>query len=699
MLLNKKNHSLTVLCAICLLLQLTPAAKGEAGAKNRVKEYFISSDKAKTATTIDVKEEPASEYFVVATPLMGATETQLKEYTIQTETSPLEIIPDPPEGPATVNVETIKKESFVDTQKPKIQPVKIIKPEHDVKPIREQVIDTSKAEAAPPKTIKPEHDVKPIREKVIDTSKAEAAPSKIIKPEHDVKPIREQVIDTTEAGRLKISPPPERPLRTASITNDKKQEGSYYDNLDKEYTVSTTEDKLKVESVRIPENIEEPITLKDVDLGINNVQRINLASSIEFAINQNLDLLITSARSSQEKWKYFSAFGRMLPDVNLSYSYARYKGTVLVGGIVPVDVERTSIIPALIADVEAFKGFENLLGGLSAHHQYKASVKELQTTIDNTIYDVTEAYYNLLRNKAKVMIAEKAVEQAKEQLRINQGRLDAGVGTRFDVLQSKTLLSESEQQLIQDKNTMRLSMVFFANLIGVNLFSLYLPEEDTVDKLNLLDHSLSLDDMIDIALLNRSEIGRDKEFISALVMQKRSALSNYLPHASVSGGLQGSGDKISNVRRSQFISINLSWQGLTDLGTTGILKTREIGYQIKEARLKLEKTLRTIQQEVMSSYYTLEAANKVIEQAEVELKSASEGLRLAEIRLKAGVGTNTDLVDAQVTFTQARVKWVNAVIEYNLSEVRLLKDMGVINIEHLMKGVTKEELLSLHNQK
>ena len=43
----------------------------------------------------------------------------------------------------------------------------------------------------------------------------------------------------------------------------------------------------------------------------------------------------------------------------------------------------------------------------------------------------------------------------------------------------------------------------------------------------------------------------------------------------------------------------------------------------------------------------------------------------------AGVGTNLDVIDAQVALTEARTNFVNALYDYNTSKIALETAMGV----------------------
>ena len=410
-------------------------------------------------------------------------------------------------------------------------------------------------------------------------------------------------------------------------------QGSNYDSLEQKDIYNTPGPKVDYEV------IENPINLNEINASISkNYELIDLLSSVKIALNKNYNIQISSARKTSEKWRFAQACTNMLPDLTLGYNHSRYKGTVLVGGIIPATVTRTSVIPSFQAEAEVFKGFQNVFTALSAKHEYNASKMILKTDIESTIYDVAEAYYTLVKDKAKHIVALKTLSEAQAQLNLNKQRMYAGSGTKLDVLQSQSLVSKAEQSTIETQNSLKLSMVMFANLIGIDLFAELLPIEDKMQTKDLISKDINLEDMIDIALLNRPEVSRDQHYIKSLIMQRRASFSTYLPQATVSGGLQGSGDKISNVRRSEFISINLQWLGMSKLGTSGIIKSRELSSQLKEARLSLQNTIRDIQEDVISTYYSKQSTKKLLESTKSNIESSEEALRLAELRLKAGVG-------------------------------------------------------------
>ena len=443
-----------------------------------------------------------------------------------------------------------------------------------------------------------------------------------------------------------------------------------------------------------------PEELNDITLDFSSeIETIDLLSAVKIALCHNLDIKITDSQRLQEKWQLASSLLDFIPSVSLGYNQSRYEGTVLVGGIIPLDVVTRTVSPYIQLNVQAFSGFRTTFNSIASYYRYKASEENLNSTVDIIVYEVAQSYYSLLQSKANIFIAETAVLEAKNQLYLNQERFKIGVGTKLDVLQSESLLSNAEQRLIQSQNDLKIRMVAFSKIIGVDLFKEFAPIDETLEPIKLVSEDLLLEDLVDIAFLNRSELERDRKSIRALVNQKRSTISNYLPSISISRAIQGSGSELGNVQRNDFTQVSFAWNGLTNMGLSGIVQNRRINSALKEAEYSLEATLRNIQEEVMQSYFNRENAKELLVSSEKELETTKEALRLAALRLSAEVGNNTDYINAQVNFTNAKVQWVNALIEYNLTEVKLLKDMGIINIDRLASGIDKEDLLALECDK
>ena len=79
-----------------------------------------------------------------------------------------------------------------------------------------------------------------------------------------------------------------------------------------------------------------------------------------------------------------------------------------------------------------------------------------------------------------------------------------------------------------------------------------------------------------------------------------------------------------------------------------------------------------------------ESTLKEIDIAKKGLVSAKKSFEYATERLDAGVGTNIDVLSAQVQQTQARFGLLDTIINHNKSKINLLYYLGIISKDKIL---------------
>jgi outer membrane protein TolC len=102
--------------------------------------------------------------------------------------------------------------------------------------------------------------------------------------------------------------------------------------------------------------------------------------------------------------------------------------------------------------------------------------------------------------------------------------------------------------------------------------------------------------------------------------------------------------------------------------------------------LQANQQLLSVDQQVRSSYLNAITARAQIDSTAYGVASAKEALRLAILRLKTGVGTNLELIQAQRDFITALSSQAQAITASNLAQAQLIHDIGIISIETLTRG-------------
>jgi outer membrane protein TolC len=72
----------------------------------------------------------------------------------------------------------------------------------------------------------------------------------------------------------------------------------------------------------------------------------------------------------------------------------------------------------------------------------------------------------------------------------------------------------------------------------------------------------------------------------------------------------------------------------------------------------------------------MNAADKSIASTQVTVEQGEENFKISEVRYSAGVGTNVDVIDAEVALTQAKNNYIQALYNYNTARANLDQAIG-----------------------
>jgi outer membrane protein TolC len=106
-------------------------------------------------------------------------------------------------------------------------------------------------------------------------------------------------------------------------------------------------------------------------------------------------------------------------------------------------------------------------------------------------------------------------------------------------------------------------------------------------------------------------------------------------------------------------------------------------YRARESKSRLaqvdisEQSIRdAVTLDVTRTHLALTEARDEIDVSREALAQAEENYRVTDERLKEGLATNTDLLDAEVLLTNARIASSNALVDYVIAQADLARAMG-----------------------
>ena len=309
----------------------------------------------------------------------------------------------------------------------------------------------------------------------------------------------------------------------------------------------------------------------------------------------------------------------------------------------------------------------------AARKQLRSIELNLESVVEQTRFETATDYYDLQNNDAQVEIQEAAVEDATQTLRDAQLLERAGLGTRFEVLQAEVELSQARQNLVTAIANQNIARRQLAETLSVS-HDTELATADAVEEAGIWN--LSLAESIVQAFRNRAELEQFLLQREIAEEQRQIALSSIRPRVSANAnyGLNDDFEDDFDIADDYSVGLNVEWRLFDGGAARAAADQAEIDGEIAETNFADQRN--QIRFAVEQAFFQLESNQQNISTATREVELAQESLRLARLRFQAGVGTQTDVIDAQTQLTAARGDLLSSIIDYNQSFVALQRQVS-----------------------
>jgi outer membrane protein TolC len=322
----------------------------------------------------------------------------------------------------------------------------------------------------------------------------------------------------------------------------------------------------------------------------------------------------------------------------------------------------------LVLSYSLYNGGERGATIRRAEKQLRFNKLDLERIVEQIRLDTSSNYYNLQNSDARVNIEQAAVEDAQQTLKDAQLLEKAGLGTRFDALRAEVELANAEQRLTTAKASQDTARRQLAQTLSVGE-KVDLKTADAIEESG--DWNFSLEETIVQAYKNRAEL---EQFLLQREIndeERKIALASVRPNVTLQAryGLNDDFEDNFDITDQYSVGANLQWTLFDGGAARAAAKQEDTDKEIAEAEFANQRN--TVRLEVEQAFFGLQANKKNIATAEKAVELAEESLRLARLRFQAGVGTQTDVIDAQTELTTARGNLLSAIIEYNQSYAQL----------------------------
>lgn len=420
--------------------------------------------------------------------------------------------------------------------------------------------------------------------------------------------------------------------------------------------------------------------ISQLDIDISKPLALN--QCIQTAMQLSTSIRVANLDLKTVKLDLEDARAEYLPEINAVGQY-RFSDTVDFGW------DRKNYDAQINAGYTIWDHGRREAGLAQSKADERAAKSDYERIRQNLIFNITEAYYNLLQAKRLIAVEEKLVDISRTNVEKVKAFQEAERAIPADVATARVQLANDELALVNAQNNLELARARLASLIGLNPGIAYDIQDDPDYKLyteaSLVPYEVSVEDSIAGAIKDRPEIISLQARLTSLEWSLMLARMNRWPVITAEYSYNVLLDDY--LRDRDNFKKYRNWAAVArvsfPLFDSGASRRREKSAEIAVMQTKedINERERSIKLEVQQAYLDLESSKKSLEIAREQAKNAAESLDATQGRYEQNVVIFLEVLSAQTRYAQALINQVRAFYDYQMAYKNLQKAMGALQFE------------------
>jgi outer membrane protein len=304
--------------------------------------------------------------------------------------------------------------------------------------------------------------------------------------------------------------------------------------------------------------------------------------------------------------------------------------------------------------------------------------------LQEVIFQVEQAYYQLIGTEALTRVNEQAQKNLETALDAARRRRDSGVATVADVYRAETQVAQARLTLTRSRGEFEKARGQLAAVVGlpVNSSLRVLPLE-APPKTN--DAVRSINDYLETVKNVRPDLVAAQAQVDGFRASALAASKTGLPSIEFTTSAQDSRWYQQGANLSRTTPLRPDTQTYTAgvnvripifSGFKDTYAQRQAEAQAQAAEAQRDQLFRQTQLEVWQSFYDLQTVHGSISSTEALVKSAEQTAQAVLARYQGGFGTILDLITAQQDETSARTQRIQSYLDWYTVLARLNLSVG-----------------------
>jgi len=417
-----------------------------------------------------------------------------------------------------------------------------------------------------------------------------------------------------------------------------------------------------------------PIGIEATDVA---TRAISFDEVLEVALDQNLDLELARAEQELARARARGTASTLVPTLEFGGSTRQTDGRVQgsFGELRDVRFDTKSAHGALSYRVNLGA---RILDTLAARKELDAAVYGVLNTRQKLLLRVAELFNDLSLARVGFRIAKERADDSEQFLRIASARQRSGIGLGSDVALARAELAADRQDLIQAREIWETTSVRLAVVLRLDPGIFLVPAQERLEPLEVAapiagkEAERNARHRPDVEAARRRQDAASKRSSSAWWDLAGPELSAELRETYIGDSVDDTGDRTN---AGVFLGWTLSLEKFS-----AILERRA---ERTSAHLEALRTEERAAGESQRALSTLKASRQRLPLAQNGLEAAQASHRISLAQFKSGTAIALEVFDAADRLAGAQLDLARSIVNYNLSQVRLLAATGVLQLDQL----------------
>jgi outer membrane protein TolC len=388
---------------------------------------------------------------------------------------------------------------------------------------------------------------------------------------------------------------------------------------------------------------------------------LSLEDCINIALKNQVDVLVGRNNVDAAKSRATQATSEYFPTVSVQNNTFRIGSRSVLGS------SRTGT--ALTVTQNIYDG--GLREALVQGSRYGVVENEsgLARAVQTVTFDVTRAYYEVLRARHLSDVAGASVKYNEGLRELVEARVEAGDAAEADVLPVEAELANARVNLLSAQNTVRTTTIQLQNTMGLSPQPAFdVQEADKPPETEIR----ALETYVSAAVSARPDIQQGEAGVGAARASVKSSRISLYPQPTITGEYQhGVGGLRSN---SAQVFGGITLDVFNGNRNRAAYKGAKASQASAEERSK--QVMKDVQAQVQEAYFNLTSAKERLAASDVGLAAAQKNYDVQEAKYKQGLAITLDMLNAELQVITAQTNAVQARYDYHIAIAQMEYAVG-----------------------